>query len=737
MTAHLPKILSAICFLLLLTQTTRTKTCKTGEVLHLDEKYQEECISCGDHCTTCFLMENQQPKCFFCEEGFYLDKKDGDTCKACSAGCARCIGPGLEQCSSAKPGFFYNGDNNTIMKCDVSCHRCHSENSCAVCSEGYFSKRTEKIEKPEEDKDKTGDASVDAKKKEDDTPAKSAETESKVDGTAPDKKETPPAMFANKSEGDLLDFGEDFLNLRFLEKDVKCINCNIENCLYCSEKQDQVKQNKFVTCSLCKPKFGLVDGRCKICPPNCRYCKEQTGECTSCEKGFQWDVETHTCTPIAEDNCTAQRAGECLVCDNFFYLDSNVKKCEPCAKEILNCSHCRQVGGTLKCQFCERGYYLPNNNSMNNFLIALKNLKAGKPLETKSEVEKPNKCIKCGDNCNHCDADRCYICKKGFYFNRKFKKCSVCKIENCDQCFSFKKCAVCTSGFFFKESEKKCVPCPKNCLKCSNEKHCHSCPINHFILMRETVTHSETPNILGSILGMFFGAVGAKLPPVEMTQVEIKSDCVDKCPEMVDGLKVTVNLAERKCVVRKSDADDKTIFPPVGLPTPKPTDSIYHDVMQLKLHYEEQIEHIKMVGLASKPLDSAKVSAECYNHGLIRKVFRGNLSSYFICRCKTGFLGDNCQISTELHQEVQNKLTERLDKLQTELPSISKHEMKEVLSSLILFNKFKIEEPIISKIIHIMGYLQDQNQGLENKKVSGLECVEGCLLVIFVFVCVC
>lgn len=710
------KIWTIICVILYFNHGTLTKTCENGQVLHLNDKYEEECIPCGENCSTCFLMENQQPKCFFCKEGYYLDKADGDQCKACSTGCARCIGPELGQCSSAQPGYFYDGDSNSIMKCDDSCHRCHSATSCAVCSEGYYSKRDEKVEVKESEKKDENQSNGDGK--DSDTDSKSSDTnkEESADSKSSDKKPKPDDLFASKVENSLLDFGEDFLNLKFRENDVKCINCDIENCLYCSEKQDQVKQNKFVTCSLCKPEFGLVDGRCQACPPNCRYCKEQTGECTSCQKGYQWDSESHTCKSIELENCTAQRKGECIVCDNFFYLDKTSKTCLPCSKEIANCTHCRKVGSALKCQFCERGYYLPNNSSMNNFLIALKNMKEGKPLDAGTEEKKPDRCIKCSENCNHCDSERCYICKKGYYYNKKKKKCLRCKIENCDQCFSFKKCAVCRAGFYFDKESGECTSCPKNCLKCSSAKHCHSCPINYFILMKETVTHSQTPNILGSILGMFFGSVGAKLPPVEMTQVEIKSDCVEKCPEEIDGQKVTVNLAERKCVVREKGGEEKVIFPPVGLPQQGPSDSIYHDVMQLKLHYDEQIEHIKKVGLAMKGNQGSSVSSECYNHGLIRKVFRGNLSSYFICRCQPGFLGDNCQISKELHSEVQSKLMDRLNQLQKDLPSMSKSDMKEILSTLILFNKFKIEEPIISKIVNIMGYLQDQEASIDNKK---------------------
>lgn len=676
----------------LLISATQAKVCPGGSVMNVNKKFEEECIPCGENCSTCFLMENKRPKCFFCKEGYYIDRESPNgQCKPCLQGCSRCIGGSLSECSDTLPGYFFSDESNTLEKCDTSCTRCHSKNKCSMCAEGYFAKREEKVEKKDED-----------------------ETKPKDDGPLSELEKMTESLGRLKDEENrLMNFGDDFLDFKFREHDVVCVDCKIDNCVYCSEKQDQVKQNKFITCSLCKPKFGLVDGRCQTCPENCRYCKEQTLECVSCEKGFQWDSKTNTCDQIPVENCAAMKADKCGICDNFFYLDREENKCKPCGKQIKNCTHCHALGKEVKCQFCERGYYLPNNASINNFLISLKSLKDGVLLDAPVE-EEPNTCKKCEKNCNHCDNQRCYICKKGFYFDNKTGKCAKCKIENCDQCVSSKRCGICSPGFFIKGKNKQCTPCPKNCLKCSGSGHCKSCPIDHFILLEEKISHSKSPNILSSILGMFLGAVAAKLPPVEMTQVEIHTKCVEKCPEEIDGQKVTVNLAERKCIVKSKD--DQAPLPPVSLPFLSETDSIYHNIMQLKFHYEEQIGHIKKVGLAKKPENGVQVSSECFNNGLIRKVFRGNLSSYFICRCQAGFMGDNCQITRELHNETQKKLIELLDKVKKKLPSMSKHDYKETLGSLILFNKFKIDASVITKILEILGFLLDRNNGLDNKK---------------------
>ena len=667
----------------LLASPTLAKTCKAGEVMNLDENFQEKCISCGENCSTCFLMEKKQPKCFFCKEGYFLDTSSkNNSCMPCIQGCSRCIGGSLQQCSDTLPGYFYEAESNSISKCDDSCHRCHSKNECSMCAEGFYTKREEKVE---------------PKKKEDD---KAKGSDSKVDEATKEKS--------------LMAFGESFMEFRFGGKDVKCLDCKIDNCLYCSEKQDQVKQNKFINCSLCKPKFGLVDGRCETCPDHCRYCKEQTLECVSCEKGFQWNAKENLCSEIQIPNCASEKENKCTVCDNYFYLDRENNECKACEQQIKNCSHCNKIGPEIKCRFCERGFYLPNNNTINNFLISLRNIKMGKPPAPKLDKELPSKCLQCEKNCNHCDDQRCYICKKGFYYDSKSKQCKLCKIKNCDQCVNTKICGICTAGFFLDPKTKKCTSCPTECIKCSANGHCQSCPINHFILMEEKITHSETPNILSGILGMFLGAVAAKMPPIQMTSIQIHTKCVTECPKEIDGQKVTVNMAERKCIVRSKG--DKAPLTPISLPFLSEDDSIYHNIMQLKFHYEEQIAHVKKIGLGKAEKDPKTMSSECYNNGLIRKVFRGNLSSYFICRCLSGFLGDNCQISKELHEETQKKLSDLLKKIKMRIPTMSKHDLKEVLSTLILFNKFKIDEIIISKIIEVVGALLENNRQFESKK---------------------
>lgn len=641
---------------ILLPEDSLNKQCKLGSVHGINEKFEEMCYPCGDNCTTCLLMENLKPSCFYCKEGYRLDKSTKDySCIPCSTGCRRCIGSGMSQCSETMPGFFYSSKSKAIEPCGEGCHRCYSKTECSVCKDGFYSKLPEI--KPQSKDDKPSDA--------------------------------------NSAEKKQLDVGEDiFKQLKSISLD--CIPCKIDNCRFCEQQKDEIKSNNILVCSLCEKGFGTVDNRCKPCPENCEYCKQQSQECVHCAIDFQWNSKNSKCEKIKIENCAVVSSeGKCKVCDNLFYLDKELESCLPCKKTLEHCSHCVKKRNNLKCKFCERGFYNASE---------------------KSDKDKPstNKCLKCPDNCNHCNKNECFICNQEFFYDSKKKKCTKCKIKNCDQCVTKSICASCNAGFRFDKKKKKCVLCDGDCLRCSSEGHCYECPVDHFVLLHEKINKKNGQNILSSLLGMFLGSVGMGLPNLPITTIEFRSECLKECPSELDGQKVIVNYAERKCVVKTTDKTQQ--MPLLSLPSFSHSGSFYNEIDKLKLHYIQEINKIKQASLSKKPTKEDAVSEECFNNGLIKKIFRGNLSSYYICRCLPGFLGDNCQITQELHGMIQQKLLELLENIQQQLPTLTKHRYKEIMNTLISFNKFKIDEGVISKIMEVLGFLLDRNHTLDNKK---------------------
>ena len=658
-----PQWLSLAMLSLILIGLTVNRQCEIGYVLSINDDNEEECFTCGENCMTCLLMENRKPNCFVCNEGFFLDKSTSKhSCQPCAEGCGRCVGSTLSKCSETLPSFFYNSKTHNIGKCGDGCHRCFSPTECSVCADEFYSdtNRLEEVTKDNKSKDK--------------------------------KK---------------LDLGEKYRKLGQKPHSVTCLPCGIKDCQFCESKPDQIKNKNFLSCDLCKSRFALVNEKCEKCPENCEYCRDQTKECIHCSTGYQWNKTKAKCLKIKIKNCSVMSHGKCKVCDNMFYVDVITQECKPCKIMFPKCNHCSVLNGEVNCRFCERGYFLPR--------IPKKKKKRGKKQDAVTSVVKPMQCAKCEDNCNHCDQKQCYICKRDFFYDDKSKKCKKCKIEFCEQCISKTECMICNSGYTFNLKNNKCEPCKGGCLRCSSEGRCYECPVDHFVMLHETIKNNNKRNILSKLLSTFLGSVSVNLPSTPITMIEYNSECLKECPKELDSKPVIINYAERKCVVKTTEKTQQMpLMRGFGL---QESGSLYNEIDKIKVHYVNEINKIKKASLAKKVTTEDHVSSECFNNGLIKKIYRGNLASYYICRCLPGYLGDNCQLTQELHIIVQKNLLQMLDNIQHQMPTLNKHRYKEVLNTLISFNKFKIDEVVVTKIIEVLGFLIDRNHSLENKKL--------------------
>ena len=117
------RLLQTILISLLLAAPHITKICKEWEALGLNEDFKEECYSCGKNCSTCLLMGDNIPQCFYCKDGFYLktNSKGKAQCKACVEGCRVCIGPETADCEQMEDFYYYNEGLEKLEKCDESC----------------------------------------------------------------------------------------------------------------------------------------------------------------------------------------------------------------------------------------------------------------------------------------------------------------------------------------------------------------------------------------------------------------------------------------------------------------------------------------------------------------------------------------------------------------------------------------------------------------------------------------
>ena len=136
-------------------------------------------------------------------------------------------------------------------------------------------------------------------------------------------------------------------------------------------------------------------------------------------------------------------------------------------------------------------------------------------------------------------------------------------------------------------------------------------------------------------------------------------------------------------------------------------------IKSLKVKYDEEIEKIK------KSADQRKVeekSLECFYNGKLKKEIKGNFESYYICRCDKDFVGDNCQISKSLFDSTQVKLMGYLDEIEKQFLNTSQQNRRKFVTSLILINKFRIDRPIIERMVSIVQRYLEKDRELDNRK---------------------
>ena len=428
--------LKTILLLVSLSSALMCKICKESEALGVNNHFEEQCYSCGSNCSTCLLMHGNKPQCFYCKDGFYLQagKKGDYSCLPCVEGCRTCIGPDTSQCEQMMDFYYYDSGLEKLKRCDESCSKCKDDTHCLKCSDGFYPELEEaeakagvgeadattpdNIKNGDIDKDSNTEnstTSLKAEKKEKDTGKDDPKDDSSKslgeimkESKTEDEKEVDETNMSDEEKEKLRKSREkQFLSsMERLEKKLfdlglkvgivlgnrkfKCKNCDVENCEICNTQRDQLKKNTFVTCRICKKGFTLVDGKCRPCPLNCEFCKEQTSECVHCAEGFEFVTESNTCQAIPVKNCSVMEGDTCSICDNWFYLESSSNKCKPCKKEVENCSHCLEFQGQVRCQFCERGYFLKTEQISP---AIIEELRRRKEKKDKNEVGGPNESV--------------------------------------------------------------------------------------------------------------------------------------------------------------------------------------------------------------------------------------------------------------------------------------------------------------------------------------------------------
>lgn len=171
----------------------------------------------------------------------------------------------------------------------------------------------------------------------------------------------------------------------------------------------------------------------------------ERGYCIPCSQAVDYSV-TCVCKrdPGVSDSYSWGFAHAATCRTGYYALDG---KC------LLN--NCASMNTKTTCGYCNRGYYLTNNNEQ---------------------------CIKCAYPCGDCYQSWCNSCINSSWYVSPSN--GVCTIVNCAG-MNGTVCSVCKEGYYLKDGGMKCEKCTPPCATCSGPKTCTGC-IEMFTLQGTT-----------------------------------------------------------------------------------------------------------------------------------------------------------------------------------------------------------------------------------------------------------
>eukprot|EP00927_Polykrikos_kofoidii_P006212 TRINITY_DN12523_c0_g1_i1.p1 TRINITY_DN12523_c0_g1~~TRINITY_DN12523_c0_g1_i1.p1 ORF type:complete len:837 (+),score=123.57 TRINITY_DN12523_c0_g1_i1:47-2512(+) len=163
-----------------------------------------------------------------------------------------------------------------------------------------------------------------------------------------------------------------------------CAKCE-EGCSLC-QRADK--------CDRCSDGYGPLEGRCKLCPLQCKSCnKSGVGKCDECRPGYGYKEVSRSCVECLPKNCMhcdGDRPKVCLGCETGFGLAPG-GACETCGGFCLRCD----AAGF--CKACEEGFALSEGV-----------------------------CWSCADRCAGCEKagpGKCDVCYPGYVLDTQTKTC--------------------------------------------------------------------------------------------------------------------------------------------------------------------------------------------------------------------------------------------------------------------------------------------------------------------------
>lgn len=427
----------------------------------------KSCVNCSSKisgCQSCQVDSSTgNSTCLACNlNAGMVPSLDGSSCMSCGsviANCSQCnVSQGMPQCLACANGLVPNmNDHLSCVSCSSQVNNCSvcsvdatGASTCPVCAQGFF---------PDPDFfwcdtcNNTIQGCVSCQ----------------INSTT------------NMTYCSQCDTG-------YLYHNGTCWQCS-DGCANCSDN---------TTCTICYPGFSLSNASCFNPVPNCTKYDTSTGisVCTSCSYGMGVTA-TGNCQMCTSTDCAVCSfdssfnetcslcldpiyyliGGRCTACAAYnskyytCYYDGknvipydcadglypNASNCVPCTSAMAGCQSCTGTSPTnFTCTNCVHGYFQVNQQ-----------------------------CKACMAHCNGCyDANTCYSCSAGYYWNSTVNGCLACSFaagSNCGQCaLDGMTCTGCATGFY-NSSSNICTSCSANCTSCSSDG-CYQCASGNYLV---------------------------------------------------------------------------------------------------------------------------------------------------------------------------------------------------------------------------------------------------------------
>lgn len=379
------------------------------------------CSNCGTNCQTCVDINT----CSVCLPGYYLNSNK--QCTKCTVNnCYNCSSDSTS-CSQCISGYFLNTQKTCSICNQQYCSQCSNATTCTKCQDGYYLNNN--------------------------VCAKCTQNNCTLCSSATVCTQCASNYTANSNQS-------------------SCFYCPFENCERC---------DSYMQCAQCKPQFYLSNAfnGCVSCKSNCLNCENST-TCSECSLGYY--LQENQCWACSE-HCSQCHETACLTCFPGYGLNSN-GQCISC--NVANCLTCSDNN---VCSECISGF---------TFNSTTKTCGCS-PSELWNSTL--NKCIPCNQlysNCDSCNSAQCLTCNSGFYQSSITNQCVACNQDpKCAMC-NTTKCLSCVSGYYLL-ANNTCASCYIDCSNCTGPQsnQCLSCVNGFFLLEGENqCATSNCPNSL-------------------------------------------------------------------------------------------------------------------------------------------------------------------------------------------------------------------------------------------------